>query len=52
MSVGGDSHSVSCSIRLYSILLLLDVAVLLRLEPSWPLIFFVSDTKAKSRTTS
>ena len=57
MSVCGDSHGVSCSIRLYSILLLLDVAVLLRLEPSWPLIiFFVSDTlleaKAKSRTNS
>ena len=38
MSVGGDSRGVSCSIRLYSILLLLDEAVLLRLELSWPLI--------------
>jgi hypothetical protein len=37
MSVGGDSHGVSCSIRLYLILLLLDEAVL-RLELSWPLI--------------
>lgn len=49
-------HALFGSIRLYSILLLLDEAVL-RLELSWPLIIiFVSDAlleaNAKSRTNS
>jgi len=40
----------TCSIQLYSILLLLDEAVLLRLELSWPLInFFVSDTLLEAK---
>jgi len=59
MSVGGDSHGVSCSIRLYSILLLLDEAVLLRMELTKlasDYYYFVSDTlleaKAKSRANS
>ena len=55
MSVGGDSHSVSCYIQLYSVLLLCGGPPQLgaKLAPNF---FFVSDTlleaKAKSRTNS